>query len=177
MAVMQSALISLWNVDNTVLHKSPTFLGNYCKGVKIYHFSSEIILGIFYRHLAIFFWSLCQEGPLSSVPQSLPRPVVGRWNWMLRWELVRTLSALDNCNLSAPRSVNSLGTRVGSVWPDWAIFKHSLCQISFKSSPNVLWLLGLFWKVKTAVDTFWPNIEKLWATFYFKIWSNWMDTT
>ena len=27
------------------LPKSPTFLGNFCKGVKIYHISSEIILG------------------------------------------------------------------------------------------------------------------------------------
>jgi len=28
-----------------ILPKSPTFLGNFCKGVKIYHFSSEIIFG------------------------------------------------------------------------------------------------------------------------------------
>ena len=28
-----------------------------CEGVEIYHFSSEIILGNFYRHVAIFFWS------------------------------------------------------------------------------------------------------------------------
>ena len=34
--------------------KSPAFLGNFFKGVKIYHFFSEIILGNFYRHLAIF---------------------------------------------------------------------------------------------------------------------------
>ena len=27
------------------LPKSPTFLGNFCKGVKICHFSSEIIFG------------------------------------------------------------------------------------------------------------------------------------
>ena len=27
------------------LPKSPTFLGNFCKGVKIYHFSSEIVFG------------------------------------------------------------------------------------------------------------------------------------
>ena len=27
------------------LPKSPTFLGNFCKGVKIYHFSSKIIFG------------------------------------------------------------------------------------------------------------------------------------
>ena len=36
------------------LAKSPTFFGNFCKGVKISHFSSEIILGNFYRHLMIF---------------------------------------------------------------------------------------------------------------------------
>ena len=36
------------------LPKSSTFLVNFCKGVKIIHFSSEIILGNFYRHLAIF---------------------------------------------------------------------------------------------------------------------------
>ena len=29
----------------TNLPKSPTFLGNFCKGVKIYHFYSEIIFG------------------------------------------------------------------------------------------------------------------------------------
>ena len=27
------------------LPKSPTFLGNFCKDVKIYHFSNEIIIG------------------------------------------------------------------------------------------------------------------------------------
>ena len=27
------------------LSKSPTFLGNFCKGVKIFNFSSEIIFG------------------------------------------------------------------------------------------------------------------------------------
>ena len=38
------------------LRKSRTFLGNSCKGVKIFNFSSEIILGNFYRHLAKFDW-------------------------------------------------------------------------------------------------------------------------
>ena len=33
------------------------FLGNFCKGVKFCHFSSEIILGTFYRHLATFYRS------------------------------------------------------------------------------------------------------------------------
>ena len=37
------------------LPKSPKFIGNFCKGVKIIHFSCEIILGNFYKHLAIFY--------------------------------------------------------------------------------------------------------------------------
>ena len=41
------------------LPKSSPLLGNFCKGVKINNFTSEIILGNFYRHLAIFFWSHC----------------------------------------------------------------------------------------------------------------------
>ena len=32
----------------------PKFLGNFCKGVKIYHFLVKSFLGNFYRHLAIF---------------------------------------------------------------------------------------------------------------------------
>ena len=44
------------------LPKSFTFLRNICKGVNIYHFSNEIILGNFYSHLAIFFWSYCYQG-------------------------------------------------------------------------------------------------------------------
>ena len=42
---------SLW--QQLIWPNLPTFLGNFCKGVKIYHFSSEIFLGNFYRHLAI----------------------------------------------------------------------------------------------------------------------------
>ena len=36
------------------LPKFHTFVGKFCKGVKIFIFSSKIILGNFYRHLAIF---------------------------------------------------------------------------------------------------------------------------
>ena len=46
------------------LPKSPKFLGIFCKGVKIDHFSREIILANFYRHLAIFFWSHWLSLPL-----------------------------------------------------------------------------------------------------------------
>ena len=37
-----------------ILPKYPTFLDNFCKGVKIYHFLKKSILGHFSRHLAIF---------------------------------------------------------------------------------------------------------------------------
>ena len=38
-------------------------LGNFCKGVKIIHFSSEIIFGqLFFRHLVIFIWSHWLQG-------------------------------------------------------------------------------------------------------------------
>ena len=39
------------------LPKSPTLLGNFCKGVKIYHFSSEIIFGQLLKTFGDFFWS------------------------------------------------------------------------------------------------------------------------
>ena len=41
------------------LPKSPTFLVNFCKGVKIYHFSSEIIFGQLLWTFGDFFWSHC----------------------------------------------------------------------------------------------------------------------
>ena len=57
------------------LPKSLTFLGNFCKCVKINHISSEITFGRkFYRHLAIFFWSHCSlliKGLRSKVYDSL----------------------------------------------------------------------------------------------------------
>ena len=48
------------------LPKSPTFLGNFCKGVKIYRFSCEIILGQLYRHLAIFFGHTVDHLPVQT---------------------------------------------------------------------------------------------------------------
>ena len=56
--------------------KSPTFLGNFCNGVKIYHFSREIILGNFYRHLVIFFQSHCPPPHPNPYPHSLSLPLV-----------------------------------------------------------------------------------------------------
>ena len=49
------------------LTKSPTFLGNFWKGVKNYHFLMKSFLGNFYRHLAIFFWSHWSKLQTSSI--------------------------------------------------------------------------------------------------------------
>ena len=39
------------------LPKFLTFLGNFCKGVKIYHFSGEILFGQLLKTFGDFFWS------------------------------------------------------------------------------------------------------------------------
>ena len=65
-----------------------------------------------------------------------------------------------------------------SVWQDWSIFERSVDNFSYKSSPNIRWLLGLSWKpyvrVKTVTsilgETF---VKKNWATFYSEIWPHW----
>ena len=41
--------------SDNYLSKSPTFLGNFCKVLKIFNFPSEIILGNFYRDISQLF--------------------------------------------------------------------------------------------------------------------------
>ena len=43
------------------LPKSPTFLGNFCKGVQIFNFSSNIIFGQLLWTFVDFYWSHCSE--------------------------------------------------------------------------------------------------------------------
>ena len=40
------------------LHKSPTFLGNFCKGVKIFKFSCKIIFGATFKDIWRLFTGL-----------------------------------------------------------------------------------------------------------------------
>ena len=46
-------------VATIILPKSPTLLGNFCKGVKIILFLLKSFLGNYCRHSAIFIWSHC----------------------------------------------------------------------------------------------------------------------
>ena len=41
------------------LSKSPTFLGNFCKHVEIFHFTREIIFGQLLQTFGDFYWSHC----------------------------------------------------------------------------------------------------------------------
>ena len=49
---------------NNLFGQISHILRHFFKDVKIDHFSSESILGNFYRHLAIFFWSHIRNQPL-----------------------------------------------------------------------------------------------------------------
>ena len=48
---------SLW--QQLFCPNCPYILGNFCKGIKMFHFSSEINFGQLYRTLLTFFWSRC----------------------------------------------------------------------------------------------------------------------
>ena len=74
------------------LPKSPTFLGNFCKGVKIYHFSSEIIFGQLLQTFGNFFWS--------TVPE-------------LRENRYKHLAALDLIRISAEKSRTEVNSKLG----------------------------------------------------------------
>ena len=91
------------------LPKTPTFFGNFCKGVKIIHFFLvKSFLGNFYRHWAICFWiqlrscctsynqlqincssaNLCLFIGLSTIGESTPTSRCLKWGPNLKLKLV-----------------------------------------------------------------------------------------
>ena len=52
------------------LSKSTTFLGKFCKAVKFFNFSSEIILGNFFRRLGTFYWSHWRQVCEKKIPSN-----------------------------------------------------------------------------------------------------------
>ena len=56
-------------------------LPHFCKGVEIYHFSSEIIFGQFFRPLAIFFWSHSYWAT-----RPTPSQKICSWGNLTEWE-------------------------------------------------------------------------------------------
>ena len=64
-----------------------------------------------------------------------------------------------------------------AVWPDWNIFDRSWPWFFYKSCPNILKLLRIFWKIallnfELAVGTNWATFGPNWATFHSNIWSH-----
>ena len=53
-----------------IFPKYHTFLGNFCKGVKIYHFGIEIIFGQLLYAFGDFFWSHCRQ-PIVGWPPTM----------------------------------------------------------------------------------------------------------
>ena len=61
------------------LSKSPTFLGNFCKGFKSIIFLQKSLLGNCFRHLAILFWSHCCHSYLEQLKVgSFDRPLLNQ---------------------------------------------------------------------------------------------------
>ena len=111
------------------LPNSLTFLGNFCKGVKIYHFSSDIIFGELYRYLAIFFRSHCSHSitqtislsPSADIDSSVNRftkilPLLQKLRLMQFWVYINNFYAIGRiCNVSTDWLLkNNL-----AVWSHW----------------------------------------------------------
>ena len=62
-----------------------------------------------------------------------------------------------------------------TVWPDWEKFTVLGDKYSYKSSPNN-YLENITFQVKTVVATFWVAFGRIWTTFYFTIWSHWVQS-
>ena len=81
------------------LPKSLTFLGNFCKGVKIYHFSSEIIFGQLLQTLAIFIWSHWLHSPSSRLlllcGPGMPTQTMVKFSKRFQGKAFRSLSVIS----------------------------------------------------------------------------------
>ena len=103
------------------LPKSPTFLGKFCKGVEIFHFSSEIIIGQTFKRFGDFLLvtllmiHLCN---LDSIPTK-------KWNSQnfTSFPIFRTNSATSStfrtwwgASTAAPTPASSTLTPTGSSW-------------------------------------------------------------
>ena len=102
-------------VARFILPKLPTFLGNVCKGVKIFHFPVKSFLCNFYKHLATVYWSHC------SCPKNIGYTYI----------VVSTSSNKPLLKM-APRLLSQI------YWSSVTDFKAKLHQLIFK---DLLWFI------------------------------------
>ena len=110
-----------------ILTKLPKLFGNFCKGVKIFHVSSDIILGNFYWHYATFYWSLCLLPIMTPPVLSLTFPI---WILPLTSNLVYLLRVLKFLFVRLLRITQSL---------------HSLSLVFSCLTYTVRFLFSFFW--------------------------------
>ena len=121
-----------------ILTKLPKLFGNFCKGVKIFHVSSDIILGNFYWHYATFYWSLCLLPIMTPPVLSLTFPI---WILPLTSNLVYLLRVLKFLFVRLLRITQSLHSLSLVLTTQWDFFSHSfgffvrLFYLSVNDSP------------------------------------------
>ena len=120
-------------------------LGNFCKCVKMFNFSSEIILGSFYRHLAIFTGHTVR---IQKKKQATYRSFV-RWQLVTRRDsepcsvagLFFIISLFWNINENLPISYAKVGSEFCQILNKPSKYCHlgtlNICQ-SEKISPNLV---------------------------------------
>ena len=164
---------SLW--QQLHLPKSLKFLGNFCKGVKIFNFSSEISSGQLLQTFGDFLLvTLLQSSNASFKP----------YNFCCRHKAsdkVKVLLVLpDKMFLIAiPIIFYKLQSGMKTVGPDWTFFASSWQQIFFQKGATCLVTFGAFQKtitsqVKLEWLIFGQLLKKIWTTFYIIIWSHCM---
>ena len=124
------------------LPKSPKFLGNFCKGVKIYHFSSEIIFGQLFKYIWWFFSGHTGRHVHKKKKNILARRVCIDWN-EFEWT---------------------------AVWPDLAKFRllGKLSKILGKLL-RVYFVFGIILHLLWHLLYFWGKFGLLWVTKKWKI--------
>ena len=154
---------------NKNMPKSLTFIGNFWKGFKIYPFSSEVILGNFYRHLAIFSWShwkqamsVCSGGisphPTSWTIWSGRCPILGRIALSMRFRKLDRVKLSENWliqllgNDGSPR----LNKQCDQICRDFALWQNLTSLWQFFDSLVFIWQ-----NVKYTL----ANLQRYWANF------------
>ena len=108
-----------WTLGNFSKHlatinlpKSPTFLGNSCKGVKIYHFSNEII---FEQHLQAFLLVTLTHGILCWKEMNNEIGHLSLWRWNIFASVLKLIYYEGWSCLSSPSSTEMIHAWVVST--------------------------------------------------------------
>ena len=96
------------------LPKSPTFLGNFCKGVEIFIFLVRSFLGNCYRHLAIF---------SGHTAHNRLNPTQRQWKWDLSVTspngICKNIRYAYADNIISGENIAKYNSKLKVLWPLW----------------------------------------------------------